>query len=158
MSYRYQFLFYFCFPFPSSHANRLQRLWHSTPVNISNWKNSKLVNSQQIHMSVVKIARLSITAPGTSPNTDGIHIDREEHHLPGADGGAGWRNGWPSYWCCGLRVRAAGPPRSETLGGGGRRPPRRRVGPRWTRGSRTRRPRWPRSSSCSSASSAPTRS
>ena len=72
-----------------------------TPTKISNWENLKLVNSQQIHMSVVKIALLSITAPGTSPNTDGIHIDREEHHLPGADGGAGWRNGWPSYWCCG---------------------------------------------------------
>ncbi|KAJ1293083.1 hypothetical protein BS78_01G041100 [Paspalum vaginatum] len=41
----------------------------------------KVVNSQQIHMSVedcsgVQLTRLSITAPGTSPNTDGIHITR----------------------------------------------------------------------------------
>ncbi|CAL4927943.1 unnamed protein product [Urochloa decumbens] len=41
----------------------------------------KIVNSQQIHMSVedcanVQLARLSITAPGNSPNTDGIHITR----------------------------------------------------------------------------------
>ncbi|KAF8708524.1 hypothetical protein HU200_029888 [Digitaria exilis] len=41
----------------------------------------KIVNSQQIHMSVedctyVQLARLSITASGTSPNTDGIHITR----------------------------------------------------------------------------------
>jgi len=41
------------------------------------------VNSQQIHMSVedctnVLLARLSITAPGTSPNTDGIHITRSK--------------------------------------------------------------------------------
>ncbi|KAL6638096.1 hypothetical protein ACP70R_025668 [Stipagrostis hirtigluma subsp. patula] len=41
----------------------------------------KIVNSQQIHMSIedcnnVQVARLSITAPGTSPNTDGIHITR----------------------------------------------------------------------------------
>jgi len=44
-------------------------------------ENLKLRNSQQIHMSVedcshVKLAHLSITAPGTSPNTDGIHIAR----------------------------------------------------------------------------------
>ncbi|CAD6215080.1 unnamed protein product [Miscanthus lutarioriparius] len=43
----------------------------------------KIVNSQQIHMSVedctnVQLARLSITAPGTSPNTDGIHITRSK--------------------------------------------------------------------------------
>ncbi|CAM0877111.1 unnamed protein product [Alopecurus aequalis] len=42
-------------------------------------ENLKIVNSQQMHMSVddctsVQLARLSITAPGTSPNTDGIHI------------------------------------------------------------------------------------
>ncbi|PAN44418.1 hypothetical protein PAHAL_9G041500 [Panicum hallii] len=41
----------------------------------------KIVNSQQIHMSIedctnVQLAGLSITAPGTSPNTDGIHITR----------------------------------------------------------------------------------
>ncbi|KAL6639534.1 hypothetical protein ACP70R_023264 [Stipagrostis hirtigluma subsp. patula] len=47
-------------------------------------QNLKLVNSQQIHMSVedcdhVKIARLSIKAPGTSPNTDGIHITRSKN-------------------------------------------------------------------------------
>ncbi|PNT71645.1 hypothetical protein BRADI_2g33080v3 [Brachypodium distachyon] len=41
--------------------------------------NLKLLNSQQIHMSVerctdVRIFRLSITAPSSSPNTDGIHI------------------------------------------------------------------------------------
>ncbi|XP_047094022.1 polygalacturonase-like [Lolium rigidum] len=41
--------------------------------------NLKLLNSQQIHMSVerctnVRVSRLLITAPGTSPNTDGIHI------------------------------------------------------------------------------------
>ncbi|PNT72571.1 polygalacturonase isoform X2 [Brachypodium distachyon] len=41
--------------------------------------NLELLNSQQIHMSVeccsdVRISRLSITAPSTSPNTDGIHI------------------------------------------------------------------------------------
>jgi polygalacturonase len=45
--------------------------------------NLKIVNSQQIHMSVegctnVQLARLSITAPGTSPNTDGIHITRSK--------------------------------------------------------------------------------
>ncbi|CAD6207203.1 unnamed protein product [Miscanthus lutarioriparius] len=39
----------------------------------------KIVNSQQIHMSIedctgVQLTGLSITAPGTSPNTDGIHI------------------------------------------------------------------------------------
>ncbi|CAM0877108.1 unnamed protein product [Alopecurus aequalis] len=44
-------------------------------------ENLKIVNSQQIHISVedcsnVQLARLSITAPGTSPNTDGIHITR----------------------------------------------------------------------------------
>jgi polygalacturonase len=43
----------------------------------------KIVNSQQIHMSVedsanALLARLSITAPGTSPNTDGIHITRSK--------------------------------------------------------------------------------
>ncbi|XP_047086081.1 polygalacturonase-like [Lolium rigidum] len=42
-------------------------------------ENLKILNSQQIHLSVedcsnVQLARLSITAPGTSPNTDGIHI------------------------------------------------------------------------------------
>ncbi|WVZ62407.1 hypothetical protein U9M48_012163 [Paspalum notatum var. saurae] len=47
-------------------------------------ENLELMNSQQIHMSVedcshVKIVRLSITAPGTSPNTDGIHITRSRH-------------------------------------------------------------------------------
>uniref|UniRef100_A0A453R1X2 endo-polygalacturonase n=1 Tax=Aegilops tauschii subsp. strangulata TaxID=200361 RepID=A0A453R1X2_AEGTS len=41
--------------------------------------NLELLNSQQIHISVehcsdVRMSRLSITAPGTSPNTDGIHI------------------------------------------------------------------------------------
>ncbi|EER93240.1 polygalacturonase ADPG2 [Sorghum bicolor] len=40
-----------------------------------------VVNSQQIHMSIedctgVQLTGLSITAPGTSPNTDGIHITR----------------------------------------------------------------------------------
>jgi polygalacturonase len=45
--------------------------------------NLKIVNSQQIHMSVedctnVQLTRLSITAPGTSPNTDGIHITRSK--------------------------------------------------------------------------------
>uniref|UniRef100_A0A0D9W0G1 endo-polygalacturonase n=1 Tax=Leersia perrieri TaxID=77586 RepID=A0A0D9W0G1_9ORYZ len=44
----------------------------------------KMVNSQQIHMSVedcigVQLAHLSITAPGTSPNTDGIHITRSRN-------------------------------------------------------------------------------
>ncbi|KAG8061324.1 hypothetical protein GUJ93_ZPchr0003g18348 [Zizania palustris] len=39
----------------------------------------KMLNSQQIHVSVedctgVQVAHLSITAPGTSPNTDGIHV------------------------------------------------------------------------------------
>ncbi|WVZ60972.1 hypothetical protein U9M48_010917 [Paspalum notatum var. saurae] len=43
----------------------------------------KIVNSQQIHISVedcsdVQLARLFITAPGTSPNTDGIHITRSK--------------------------------------------------------------------------------
>ncbi|KAL6839023.1 hypothetical protein ACP4OV_031077 [Aristida adscensionis] len=47
-------------------------------------QNLKLLNSQQIHMSVedcshVKISHLSITAPSTSPNTDGIHIARSRH-------------------------------------------------------------------------------
>ncbi|CAL5076493.1 unnamed protein product [Urochloa decumbens] len=47
-------------------------------------ENLKLVNSQQIHVSVedcihVKISHLSITAPSTSPNTDGIHITRSKH-------------------------------------------------------------------------------
>ncbi|KAF0907091.1 hypothetical protein E2562_014692 [Oryza meyeriana var. granulata] len=44
-------------------------------------ENLKVVNSQQIKISVedctnVKMSRLSITAPETSPNTDGIHITR----------------------------------------------------------------------------------
>jgi polygalacturonase len=43
----------------------------------------RIVNSQQIHMSVedctdVLLTRLSITAPRTSPNTDGIHITRSK--------------------------------------------------------------------------------
>ncbi|KAF7068513.1 hypothetical protein CFC21_074261 [Triticum aestivum] len=47
-------------------------------------ENLKLVNSQQIHVSVqdcsnVHLARLSITAPGTSPNTDGIHITHSKY-------------------------------------------------------------------------------
>uniref|UniRef100_A0A0D9WWQ5 Pectate lyase superfamily protein domain-containing protein n=1 Tax=Leersia perrieri TaxID=77586 RepID=A0A0D9WWQ5_9ORYZ len=47
-------------------------------------ENLKLVNSQQIHMSVedcrdVRISGLTITAPGTSPNTDGIHITRSKN-------------------------------------------------------------------------------
>jgi polygalacturonase len=46
-------------------------------------ENLKMVNSQQIHMSIedcasVQVSRLSITAPGTSPNTDGIHITRSK--------------------------------------------------------------------------------
>ncbi|TVU40078.1 hypothetical protein EJB05_13526, partial [Eragrostis curvula] len=49
-----------------------------------NVENLKLVNSQQINMSVehcthVKVARLSITALGTGPNTDGIHITRSKN-------------------------------------------------------------------------------
>ncbi|CAM0957421.1 unnamed protein product [Alopecurus aequalis] len=45
--------------------------------------NLELLNSQQIHMSVerctdVRMSRLSITAPSTSPNTDGIHIAHSE--------------------------------------------------------------------------------
>jgi polygalacturonase len=41
----------------------------------------KIINSQQMQMSVedctnVQLTRLTITAPGTSPNTDGIHITR----------------------------------------------------------------------------------
>ncbi len=44
-------------------------------------ENLKVVNSQQIQISVedctdVKMSRLSITAPETAPNTDGIHITR----------------------------------------------------------------------------------
>ncbi|KAG8098667.1 hypothetical protein GUJ93_ZPchr0013g34655 [Zizania palustris] len=44
----------------------------------------KMVNSQQIHVSVedctgVQVAHLSITAPGTSPNTDGIHVTRSRN-------------------------------------------------------------------------------
>ncbi|KAL5196629.1 hypothetical protein ABZP36_000141 [Zizania latifolia] len=47
-------------------------------------ENLKLVNSQQIHMSVedcthVRIAGMSIIAPEASPNTDGIHITRSKH-------------------------------------------------------------------------------
>uniref|UniRef100_A0A0D3GNK1 endo-polygalacturonase n=2 Tax=Oryza TaxID=4527 RepID=A0A0D3GNK1_9ORYZ len=47
-------------------------------------ENLKLLNSQQIHMSVedctnVRISGLTITAPGTSPNTDGIHITRSKN-------------------------------------------------------------------------------
>jgi polygalacturonase len=43
----------------------------------------KIVNSQQIHMSVedctnVQLRGLSITASGTSPNTDGIHFTRSK--------------------------------------------------------------------------------
>ncbi|XP_025882464.1 polygalacturonase isoform X1 [Oryza sativa Japonica Group] len=43
--------------------------------------NKEVVNSQQIQISVedctdVKMSRLSITAPETAPNTDGIHITR----------------------------------------------------------------------------------
>ncbi|KAL5684171.1 hypothetical protein ACJX0J_010556, partial [Zea mays] len=46
-------------------------------------ENLKMMNSQQIHMSIedcasVQVSRLSITAPGTSPNTDGIHITRSK--------------------------------------------------------------------------------
>ncbi|CAM0877101.1 unnamed protein product [Alopecurus aequalis] len=46
-------------------------------------ENLKILNSQQIHMSIedctnVRLASLSITAPGTSPNTDGIHITRSK--------------------------------------------------------------------------------
>ncbi|CAM0877105.1 unnamed protein product [Alopecurus aequalis] len=46
-------------------------------------ENLKILNSQQIHMSIedctnVRLATLSITAPGTSPNTDGIHITRSK--------------------------------------------------------------------------------
>ncbi|CAM0877103.1 unnamed protein product [Alopecurus aequalis] len=46
-------------------------------------ENLKIIDSQQIHMSVedcsdVQLARLSITAPGASPNTDGIHITRSK--------------------------------------------------------------------------------
>ncbi|KAL6893864.1 hypothetical protein ACP4OV_007962 [Aristida adscensionis] len=44
----------------------------------------KIMNSQQIHMSIedctnVQLSRLSITASGTSPNTDGIHITRSRN-------------------------------------------------------------------------------
>ncbi|KAL5198431.1 hypothetical protein ABZP36_001943 [Zizania latifolia] len=44
-------------------------------------ENLKVVNSQQIQISVedstgVRMSRLSISAPETSPNTDGIHITR----------------------------------------------------------------------------------
>uniref|UniRef100_A0A0D9WWQ7 endo-polygalacturonase n=1 Tax=Leersia perrieri TaxID=77586 RepID=A0A0D9WWQ7_9ORYZ len=47
-------------------------------------ENLKVVNSQQIQISVedctdVKMSRLSITAPETSPNTDGIHITRSKN-------------------------------------------------------------------------------
>jgi hypothetical protein len=43
----------------------------------------KIVNSQQIHMSIedctnVQLAGLSISASGTSPNTDGVHITRSK--------------------------------------------------------------------------------
>ncbi|OEL33054.1 Polygalacturonase [Dichanthelium oligosanthes] len=43
----------------------------------------KILNSQQIHMSIedctdVQLTGLSITASGTSPNTDGIHITRSK--------------------------------------------------------------------------------
>uniref|UniRef100_A0A0E0KKI1 Polygalacturonase n=1 Tax=Oryza punctata TaxID=4537 RepID=A0A0E0KKI1_ORYPU len=46
----------------------------------------KMVNSQQIHMSVedctgVELAHLSISAPGTSPNTDGIHDGTHGLHV-----------------------------------------------------------------------------
>uniref|UniRef100_A0A453M6G2 Polygalacturonase n=1 Tax=Aegilops tauschii subsp. strangulata TaxID=200361 RepID=A0A453M6G2_AEGTS len=57
-------------------------------------ENLKLVNSQQIHVSVqdcsnVHLARLSITAPGTSPNTDGIHITHSKYvQLYGTTNGA----------------------------------------------------------------------
>ncbi|CAM0877100.1 unnamed protein product [Alopecurus aequalis] len=42
-------------------------------------ENLNILNSQQIHVSIedctnVRLASLSISAPGTSPNTDGIHI------------------------------------------------------------------------------------
>jgi polygalacturonase len=45
--------------------------------------NLKIVDSQQIHMSIedctdVQLTRMSITAPSTSPNTDGIHITRSK--------------------------------------------------------------------------------
>uniref|UniRef100_A0ACD5X5L6 Uncharacterized protein n=1 Tax=Avena sativa TaxID=4498 RepID=A0ACD5X5L6_AVESA len=47
-------------------------------------QNLKIVNSQQMHLSVedctdAQLARLSITAPGTSPNTDGIHVTRSKN-------------------------------------------------------------------------------
>ena len=47
-------------------------------------ENLKIVDSQQIHMSIedctnVRLTScLTITAPGTSPNTDGIHITRSK--------------------------------------------------------------------------------
>uniref|UniRef100_A0ACD5WF04 Uncharacterized protein n=1 Tax=Avena sativa TaxID=4498 RepID=A0ACD5WF04_AVESA len=47
-------------------------------------QNLKIVNSQQMHLSVedctdAQLSRLSITAPGTSPNTDGIHVTRSKN-------------------------------------------------------------------------------
>ena len=62
-------------------------IWQAlTFYSCSNLKveNLKLLNSQQIHMSVedctnVRISGLTITAPGTSPNTDGIHITRSKN-------------------------------------------------------------------------------
>ncbi|XP_002463688.2 polygalacturonase [Sorghum bicolor] len=54
---------------------------HCTNLRVDNLK---IMNGQQMHMSVedctdVVLARLSITAPARSPNTDGIHITRSKN-------------------------------------------------------------------------------
>ncbi|KAF8690420.1 hypothetical protein HU200_040771 [Digitaria exilis] len=67
--------------FPCKQAPRALTFYSCKNLRL---ENVKIVNSQQIHISIedcrhVKIARLSITAPGTRPNTDGIHVTRSKH-------------------------------------------------------------------------------
>jgi len=65
---------------PCKEAPTALSFHHCTNLRV---ESLKIVNSQQIHMSVedctgVQLEGLSITAPGTSPNTDGIHITRSK--------------------------------------------------------------------------------
>lgn len=49
-------------------------------------ENLTIVNAQQIHVSFhdsvnVKVSGLNVTAPGDSPNTDGIHVTNTQNIL-----------------------------------------------------------------------------
>lgn len=64
-------------------------LWNEQALGILNCNNVilnglKIVNGSGKHISIVEcigvhISQLTITAPGDSPNTDGIHIERSQH-------------------------------------------------------------------------------